>query len=41
VQQQERKERALLRASECDRAPVLGSLERAENPVVDARVRLL
>jgi hypothetical protein len=41
VQQEERKERALLRASECDRAPVLGSLERAENPVVDARVRLL
>jgi hypothetical protein len=41
VQQQERKERSLLRASECDRAPVLGSLERPENPVVDARVRLL
>jgi len=41
VQQQEREERSLLRASECDRAPVLGSLERAENPVVDARVRLL
>jgi hypothetical protein len=41
MQQQERKERSLLRASKCDRAPVLGSLERAENPVVDARVRLL
>ena len=41
VQEQERKECSLLRASERDRAPILGRLERAENPVIDARFRLL
>jgi len=41
VQEQKRKQAALLRAPEWDLAPVLDGLERAEDPKLDARAALL